>query len=60
VTITTLLTNEITNDPHAKAISAWWALFVFAALVGGIFFCHCSPLLAPALGLSASVAVVQS
>ena len=34
MTIKTLLTNEITNDPHAKAISASWVLFEFAARAG--------------------------
>lgn len=43
MTIKTLLTNEITNDPHAKAISARWALFVFAALVGDFFVPYCLP-----------------
>lgn len=36
MTIKTLLTNEIANDSHAKAISASWALFVFAARVGDL------------------------
>lgn len=36
MTIKTLLTNEITTDPHAKAISASWMLFVSAARGGDL------------------------